>query len=165
MGELKVKLLVFVMLLVLMAACERETTVKLEGGNPPSFVLTGSGNLGAMTIYGPESEQAKEPFGDTGALWKIVPEAGYLKGTRVERLHSITYGVVPQGYKQVIPENNESPLPLVTGTRYSYWFDTTNAPHAGGSFEIRNGQATHVEGLRLCFDFRDGKWLRIPCNK
>jgi len=145
-----------------MTACERETTVRLEGDNPPVFAISGSGNLAALTIYGPEVEQAQEPFADTGAIWKIVPDLGYLKGTNVERLRSITYGVIPKGYKQVIPQSG-APAQLVSGKRYSYWFDTTNAPHAGGSFEIRDGRAIPVEGPRLCFDFRDGKWVRIPC--
>ena len=42
-------------LLCLMSGCERRTEVKVEGGNPPKFVLSGSGRL-QVIFYGPEQE-------------------------------------------------------------------------------------------------------------
>ena len=159
------KLLILIMFLSLMTACERETKVELAVGNPPTFVLSGSGDLAAMTVYGPENQETQDPFDDTGALWKIIPEGGYEKGKPVERLLSITYGVVPGGYKQVIPTDNEPPLVLVPDVRYSYRVETTNAPHAGGFFQIKDGNAIPVQGPNSCFELRDGKWVRVECRK
>lgn len=163
-GRQKVKASILVLFLVFVTACERETTIKLSGGNPPMFLLSGSGNVGAVTIYGPEREQSQEPFSNEGAIWKIVPEAGYEAGAKVENLRMITYGIAPKGYKQIIPQEGVAPA-LQSNQRYSYWIDTTNAPHAGGFFEIVNGKALATTGPDLCFDFRDGRWIRIPCKK
>jgi hypothetical protein len=159
------KLLALILSVLPMLGCERRTIVKFAGGNPPTFVIAGSGSLAVVTIYGPEREQTQNPFDDTGAIWKIVAEGGYLNGEPVEKLRSITYGIVPQGYNQVIPAGAESPPALVAGKRYSYWFDTTNAPHDAGFFEIKEGKATLVKGPDSCFDFRDGKWTHINCEK
>jgi hypothetical protein len=142
------KLVLGILLLTVMTGCEARTTVRLEGGNPPTFVLAGSGRLGEVVIFSPEQESiaGSDPFDVTHALWQIRAEGeGQQSTTLVEELHSITYGVVPRGYRQIKPESGPPP-PLSPGKRYRFWFVTVNAPHAAGYFEIRDEKAVTVEG-------------------
>lgn len=142
------KLVLRLLLLIAITSCEARTVVRLEGGNPPSFVLAGSGRLGEVAIYSPEQEHiaGSDAFDDTYALWQIRPEReGGQAAALVKDLHSITYGVVPRGYRQIKPQSGPPPA-LSPGKRYRYWFVTVNAPHAAGYFEIRDGKAVNVEG-------------------
>jgi hypothetical protein len=133
-------------LFILVTGCERRTEIKLTGGNPPTFVLSGSGRLGELIIFSPEQEKVADPFDTTYALWEIAPEMkGESGASLVEDLNTIIYGVVPKGYKQTKPENG-APPPLISGRRYRYWFVTVNAPHAAGYFEIQNDKAVSVSG-------------------
>lgn len=122
--------------------------MRLEGENPPRFVLSGSGRLGTVIVFGPEQEPIAEsdPGDDTFALWEIEPDKKGEGGAMpVEELAVVTYGVVPAGYKQIKPKNGPPP-DLLPGKRYRYWFVTVNAPHAAGYFEIRDGKAVPVPG-------------------
>ncbi len=142
------KILTLLLLVCFMSECERRTEVRVEGGNPPRFVLKGSGRLGQAIIFGPEQERIaqSDPFDDTYALWEIEPETeGEIAATPVEELGSLTYGVVPSGYKQIKPKTDPPPE-LESGKRYRYWFVTVNAPHAAGYFEIKDGKAIPVQG-------------------
>lgn len=121
---------------------ERPTKVKLEGGNPPTFVLSGSGELSDLVIHGPK--QRDIPGDRAFALWEIEPKGGDQNAEAVESLGSIKYGVVPKNYVQVFPTNGETPPPLIEGERYGYWFQTINAPHARAYFEIRGGKAVEL---------------------
>jgi hypothetical protein len=129
-------------LLLFMATCERPTVVKLGGGNPPTFTLSGSGELGDLRIYGPKQRDVGSDL--SFAMWEIMPVNGYLEGEPIERLGKITYGVVPKGYKQIYPENDAPAPALVPGQKYEYWFQTINAPHARGYFEIKDGKAVEI---------------------
>lgn len=131
-------------LLLLVTACERRTTVRFEGGNPPTFVLAGSGTLGGLLIYDPGQEQVADPFDQKYVLWQIEP-ISHATGMPVKDLHKITYGTVPNGCKQIRPEIG-SPPPLVDGKRYRYWVVTADAPHAGGYFMMQDGKPIPVTG-------------------
>ncbi|HEV8370418.1 MAG TPA: hypothetical protein VGQ39_20880 [Pyrinomonadaceae bacterium] len=125
------------------AGFERKTRVKLEGGSTPTFVLSGSGTLGNLLIYGPKQRDVGTDR--SFALWEIEPKAGFLHGELLEKIRRIKYGVVPEGYRQVYPENNGVPPTLSTGERYEYWFQTVNGSHARSYFEIRDGQAVESQ--------------------
>jgi hypothetical protein len=103
----------------------RETEVAMEA-KPLRFVLSGSGALSLMTISAPHEQK----------VWRI--EAENLWGRHVEELHSVTYGVVPIGYKQTVPAEGKAPPPLTAGVRYSYFCMTEEAPSATGEFEMVN---------------------------
>src|SRR6185312_5984025 len=114
------------------------TKVRLEGGNPPNFNLSGTGTLCHVAVFAvpdaaPDVENGVEPK----TLWEIVPIDGYECGRKIEELGEVLYGVVPQGYKQTQPSNGLVPEPLVKGQKYEYWFDTTDAPHARKYFILR----------------------------
>jgi hypothetical protein len=131
-------------LLLILSSCEQRTVVRLEGGNPPTFSVTGSGRLGEIIVFGPEQEQITDAFDTTHALWEVVAE-NEDSAPLLEELGEIRYGVVPRGYKQIKPESGAA-QPLSVGKRYRYWFITVNAPHAAGYFEIRDGKAIPVAG-------------------
>jgi hypothetical protein len=135
-------LLLFMLLPLFSTACERRTAVKLEGENPPVFVVSGGGELGCLRIYGPKQREVGSDL--NYAIWEIEPTNGYMEGERLERLGRITYGVIPKGYKQIYPENDAAAPPLVDGQKYEYWLQTINAPHARASFEMRDGKAVEI---------------------
>jgi hypothetical protein len=134
--------LLFIVLLPFSTACDRRTVIIFEGGNPPVFVLSGSGELGDLRIYGPQQREVGSDL--NFAIWEIQPIKGYLEGERLERLGRITYGVIPEGYKQIYPEHDAAVPPLVDGQKYEYWFQTINAPEARAYFEIRDGKAVEI---------------------
>jgi hypothetical protein len=143
----KMKVILLLLILSLGIACERRTEVALQGGTVPKFVLTGSGRLGEVVIFGPEQEAiAKtDPFDKTYAVWEIMAEGDGEDGAAPVEGLTITYGVVPRRYKQIKPNRGEAPA-LTPGKRYSYWFVTVNAPWAAGYFEIRDGKPVSVSG-------------------
>lgn len=121
----------------------RATKVKIEGAIPPLFVLSGSGILAHLVIY--DTRPADASADQDCAIWEVEPIDGYKKGRRVEQIGNIQYGVVPDGYRQVCPDNGNAPLPLVRGNTYEYWFDTSDAPHARRYFVIRGNRAVEVD--------------------
>jgi hypothetical protein len=147
------------------AGCERSTHVKVEGGTTPVFSFSGSGNLANFEVYLlPESyENETEPFWTRPAAWRIDAQEGYLRGRTLEEIGKITYGVVPVGYKQVKPENNQPPPPILPSRIYRASCDTTNAPHGGVTFQIKEGKARIVDLELPCFTQQDGKWTKVPC--
>jgi hypothetical protein len=134
------KWMIAFLLLLSISGCERRTQVTLEGGNPPTFILSGSGVLSGVVIYSPE--RLKGSTDEKDPLWEIKEVD--LHGELVERVHSITYGVVPAGYQQATPATG-APPPLIPGKRYRYWIVTGEAPGAIGYFEIRDGVAVAVD--------------------
>ncbi len=94
-------------------------------------------------IYRAESEKVGSPDDKNNIAWEI--EAERMPGELVEEVGSIIYGAVPNGYRQVIPGNEEPPR-LKPGKRYRYWVVTGNAPGAIGYFELRDGVAVAVDG-------------------
>lgn len=138
----RAKIFVLVMLaLLLLSACERKTTVRVTGGNPPTFVISGSGELGEVIITKPKEEQTKIPD-QNNVLWKIT--AIRMPGSPVEVVGSVTYGVTPPGYRQSLPEQGPAPT-LQDNKRYGYFFVTGDAPHGTGHFGIENGQAVSIK--------------------
>jgi predicted tellurium resistance membrane protein TerC len=118
----------------------RATKVRLTG-NPPVFILSGSGTLTHMVIY--DARQSNDDQDQSCALWEIEPVSGYHKARLLEEIGTINYGEVPEGYRQVCPENGDPPA-LARGNTYEYWFDTSDAPHARKYFVIRGSKAIEV---------------------
>jgi hypothetical protein len=140
------KIIILALVSIFIVSCElfpeNATKVTLEGNDPLTFILSGSGELDDLIIYG--SRQRDVGSDRNYAIWEIQPINGYMKGDQIARIGKIKYGIVPEGYKQIYPENNEVPPALVPGERYEYWFITSNAPHARKYFEIRDGKAREI---------------------
>lgn len=126
---------------LLASSCEIDTSLKIYGGNPPKFSMTGSGSLGRLRIRGHEKQ--REAFGEDASIyWQIEPKDSI---KNVWRVSPITYGVVPEGYEQIYPENGKAPPPLVAGQRYYVRIDTNNANGSQMYFIIRNGEVKYSE--------------------
>jgi len=137
--------------------------VRLEGGTAPVFVLSGSGKVAIFSVFSPDYvAKAEKPHDENFALWKIQPSGGYFAGTSISELGSITYGVVPSGYIQVIPHVG-LPSVMREGEKYFYYVETTNAPGDEGYVEIRNSRAIPTFVADPCFGLKDGKSIRVPC--
>lgn len=155
-----------VLLLLFLTSCaERPTRVNLEGGNPPTFSLSGSGELDRLYIAEADAEEQPDP--SPGFVWELVPvnrgRSG-LEGVAVEQLGKITYGVIPKGYQQKTPASGQ-PLPLVPGRYYYFHFSTVNAPHAWGYFVIRDGKAQFATIRGRCNYETDGRTFKGPCGE
>jgi hypothetical protein len=130
-----------VMMAVISMACERATTISFEGGNPPKFVLTGSGSLGLLRVIGPDKQ--RDVFGENAFLYWAIKPTTKDSDRSVEKMGPVTYGQVPSGYKQVYPEEGNAP-PLVEGRIYSVKIDAYNAPGVIKDFTIRDGKITEA---------------------
>ena len=151
------------LLLLFSSSCgERKTAVRLEGGNPPRFVMSGSGTLVGLSVGLNVQDKTLKPSERSSVLWRIVPASGH--GGEVESVGSVTYGVVPEGYRQAIPAAGEQPPSLTPGNYYYYYLETINAPHADGDFEIRDGKPVRVSGVKVCYKVVDGREVETECN-
>jgi hypothetical protein len=111
-------LLAFLIAACVVSGCERATKVRVEGGAPPAFVLTGSGNLCRFSVYliSPADFElgrtvdslSDEDFFTEPVQWRFEAPDG-LRGGPVGSLDDLTYGVAPPGYKQKIPADGSAP--------------------------------------------------------
>jgi hypothetical protein len=142
---MKVKFTVYLpimlLLLCLLASCERATKLTIKETNPPTFGMSGSGELGSFRIR--DSVPQRKILGEDAFIyWKIRPiSSDEIK--RVEEIGAITYGKVPTGYVQIYPEEGEAP-PLIEGQRYYVYAGTSNADGKGKYFIIRDGKSVEV---------------------
>ena len=118
--------------------CERDTKLSVEGGNPPKFLMTGTGRLDALRVGGPQKQRegvADDPY----VYWAIeFKETG--SDRKVESLGPITYGEVPAGYVQLYPKPGESPPPLPEDELCGVKATTINENGAGLRFAIHKGK-------------------------
>lgn len=126
---------------VVSLARERDTTLTVKDGNPPTFVMSGSGSLGSFRVRGPKKQREAEGE-DASVYWLIKANGSY--GLPVEDLSPITYGRVPKGYIQVYPEKGTAP-PLIEGERYFLQALTIDANGAAIHFTIRDGRVVQED--------------------
>ena len=130
------------------AACEIDMTVAIDGKNPPTFDLYGSGNLDFFIVSEVAAENQKQtsaqrdPDKDT-MLWEIWPASLSYGDRRIWKLPDITYGKVPEGFVQKFPASGGPPA-LVEGKVYQAGGPASNANGGSVWFTIRNGQAVEV---------------------
>jgi hypothetical protein len=151
--------------LTLSGCLEVPTRVKVEGGDVPAFALFGTGNLASFSVSSLPPEEKLLSRDQIKLLWKLVAQPNNSAGRPLRDIGKLTYGTVPDGYKQVFPEKGAPPERIVPNARYSFYCDTTNAPHAGGLFMLTSGHATKLDEQVPCFEERDGKSVKVPCKK
>lgn len=118
-----------------LVACERDMTISVRNeANPPSFKLSGSGRLLFFTVF--EVQRDRRPSIDDAKLWEIRPTNQDLIST----LPEITYGVVPPGFDQTIPQGGPPP-PLVEGKLYQAGGPALEASGGSIRFIIKDGKA------------------------
>ena len=112
---------------------ERRTKINIEGDKTPRFVLSGSGNVTVLRIFGPPDKY------ENGIVWEIVLE-NEGTGQTADELGVIVYGQMPKSYIQRQPKEGPPPS-LAEGIDYRVFVGTVNAPTATRTFTIRNNKA------------------------
>lgn len=139
-------LLLFVVVwLFLVSACEIDTKITPDGKNPPSFKLSGSGNLERFVVMEvpPDNQtQTIQRESDRNILlWRIRPpnDDDVIKG-----MPEITYGKIPSGYVQEFPGDGSAPPPLVPGKIYEVGCTAYNANGSRIWIRAENGKTVQV---------------------
>ncbi len=132
----------------LSVSCEKDATVYIDGNVPPTFRMTGSGDLVFFSV----SEIAKENQTLAPAqrdsrkdtpIWEIRPDSRSATTRRIDQLPAIVYGVVPEGFAQSRPETG-SPPALIDGKVYEAGGPANNANGGFVWFTVRNGKSVKV---------------------
>lgn len=119
-------------------ACETDMTIAVVNqSNPPSFKLSGSGRLVFFSVFKVPRDRPSSI--DDPKMWEIRPVDENL----ISKLPNITYGVVPPGFQQTIPETGTPPL-LVEGTLYEAGGPAFDANGGSIRFVIKGGKAATV---------------------
>jgi len=135
---------VFLFIITAVNGCEVDTKPIVTGGNPPLIKFEGTGALEQLFVMGPftfeQLKQDKIEGGDKDYyMWQLDPSRDF----RVSEL-SITYGIVPDGFKQVFPANGKSPEPLIEGKIYNILAPSASANFKPVLFMIDDGRAVEV---------------------
>lgn len=138
-------LIVLLIALLCLSGCERRTSVSIENGTPPRFIVSGPGTLNYFDVLGPDLEREfnnrqgdrRDSLPILKVYWKLVP-SGKETTPRLDQIRTIVYGQVPPGLTQVYPEHGP-PLPLVEYHLYNVAVVPTNADSVNKFFSIRNG--------------------------
>jgi hypothetical protein len=125
---------------LILCGCERDTKLKIEGGNPLQFQMSGSGWLGRLVVRGHKTLR-KIDGPDASAYWYI--EAGD-QAHGVSKLSPIVYGKIPEGFVQKYPESCMAPA-LSENEIYYVQVDTTNANGSSKYFVIQNGKVKFAD--------------------
>ena len=117
------------------------TLEELKQGYKQNYKITGGKN-----ILTPEQQKELEKLrgNKNYKIWQLDPGRGF--GV------SITYGIVPDGFRQVYPANGKSPEPLIEGKIYSVTLPNSNCggPNVESEyFTINNGKAVVVPPSKI----------------
>ena len=103
-------ILLLVAVFVFTACYEEDMTVSIDQRTPPTFTLSGSGNLAFFGVWEVARENQNrlpsERDGDKDTiLWQIWPNGLSADEKVIRRLPRITYGSIPPGFVQKIPQD------------------------------------------------------------
>jgi hypothetical protein len=122
---------------------ERDTVVSIDGSNPPTFRLKGSGDQDFFGVWELPAKKLvplpERPVIDTPTLWEVWPPDGLI----ADQWPPVKYGQVPSGFKQKIPEHGEPP-PLEEGKMYEAGGPASNANGGSIWFKIQNGKSVEI---------------------
>jgi len=160
---------IFLFIITAVNGCEVDTKPLVNGGNPP--IIEFDGARAQLFVTGPYTleqlkQEYKQEYKITGGKHIITPEQQKelekIRGNKnydIWQLDpgtisrgfgvSITYGIVPDGFKQVYPANGKSPEPLIEGKIYAVGAPTAearsdNANVKSAYFMIVNGRVVEV---------------------
>jgi len=123
---------------------EVDMTIAVNNKNPPTFELSGSGNLNeflVMEVPSWNQTQTIQRRSDVNTVvWRIRPS----REDKIWYLPPITYGQVPSGFDQVFPPKEALPPALVENKVYEVG---GSAYGANGGFiwiVVRNGKVVEI---------------------
>lgn len=137
-------------LICLLVACESEVTISIDGGYPPVFRLERhSAHVNYLDFFivkevAPENQNVpytKQNPDKNIILWQIWPK-GTDEGT-IRKLPPITYGKLPDGFVQKVPQSGEPPA-LMEGKIYEAGGPPVIMPRGFIRFIIRDGKSIEV---------------------
>jgi len=128
-------------------ACDQDPRVTINGGAVPSCQLSGQGVIQAITVGGPDfanpnSREAGSRY--MKPYWEIAPTRECDIQT-LKKSGPLVYGRLPDGFRQVVPENGSPPLPLPEDELLGFGLRTADGPALGVRFVIHSGKVV-VEG-------------------
>jgi len=151
--------------LICCAGCEweRPTVVSVRQG--PVFVFSGNGRLATFTVYAPHAGQhIADPSPDVAMIvWQVKASKGYFEGARVGGMQ-LSYGKVPGGYSQTVPESSQQAPAPMPGAVYSFFAETTDAPGIGGFFYVGRAGLTQITVPDLCLKLINGRAVAVKCG-
>src|SRR5215813_3559131 len=123
------KLVPFVCLMALLCfslACEFGTTISVDGKNPPTFTVRGSGRITLLTVSEVARENQSVPDVEQDhdrnrVVWWITPKTDQ----SMWKVAPITYGVLPSDFSQKEPTEGGIPPVLIEGSVYDVWVVAT----------------------------------------
>jgi len=125
-----------IILILAVAGCEIDTTISVDGKNPPSFRVSGSGGTNFVRVV--DVTSCNKDFLDCPILWQIEPTGGQVS---MPDLQAVTYGQVPSGFHQTSPPNGAPISELVEGKTYNIYQPTYNANRGGVRFRMVDGKS------------------------
>ncbi len=96
-------------------------------------------------------------------VWKIESQTDMFHARSVENIGRLTYGVVPQGYKQSVPADGISAPAILPGKQYFFDCVTVDAPGARGPFTLVDKTVVSSHVNLPCLEARNGKEVTVPC--
>ena len=129
---------------MMVVACGQETVLNifLEEKETPSFSFSGSafaGNFEILELPGTELKKIN-PYSFSGkTIWKISSR----ERIKADKWPAVTYGDVPSGFLQTIPER-DSPPKLAADKLYAATIVGDKQSKTVLFFEIRNGRPVEV---------------------
>ena len=142
-------ILLLVAAFVFTACYEEDMIVSISQHTPPTFSLSGSGNLAFFGVWEVARENLnrlpseRDENKDT-ILWQIWPNGLSSDEKIIRRLPPITYGSVPPGFIQKIPQHGAPPN-LVEGKIYEAGGPASNANGGFVWFTIKGGKIVIVD--------------------
>ena len=134
-----------VLLAALISSCDERPKVTIEGGNIPSFRLTGRGTIGVISVDGPDPTDHREPGSRAMKPYWVIAPVGDQDIQALERAGGLMYGKVPNGFRQIFPEGGVTASPLPENELLAFGLRTQNGAAIGVRFVIHNGKAV-MEG-------------------
>lgn len=143
--HLIINALVALFMALYLSGCSRDARLTIEGGNPPSFIVSGDTIMESIRVSGPDKEReagrqgkADDSVPYTKVYWEIVPQ-GELANTSLSRTRPIVYGIVPQGFTQIHPEQGRPPA-LAEGEKYNIRLSVYGGHGVNTFFAIHGGK-------------------------